>query len=677
MKDLEKKRLVSRTYCILLCMRFLCVLLPGYVHPDEFFQSGQELFFGCPNTSNSHHIPDTATASDYDLVSYSYSYSTWGGKQQHAALVTTWEFRPENAIRSIVPPLFMTSFPLRIYVWLKQTVLLARGDVTSIDTSWHEDLSGFEILVVPRMFLALLSILAIDWPCQILTERFGSSRSSSKHQSGSSVPTTELLILSSSWPALVFFCRPFTNTLETIVLSVLLLIVSGDWVAKKNGMTDSNTRSLAVGILSSIGIFVRFTFAFFAIPAVAIYLLQKGGDTRRQDSKDNKNGTRPLSAAITALSQIVLHATLVSIGFIVCSCIFVAIDTQFYSNLSPPSAMQKDECATIGGRYIAPLNALLYNSKIDNLGEHGLHPRITHLAVNLPMLFGPLALFFYADIAKITVRLIRLCVKRVFGDESIANNEARVDTTFTSWIGTTICRLVIGCGLFILSCAPHQEPRFLLPTTVPLIALYGRHLFTTSSKRLMQPIWVLFNVLLLIFFGLLHQGGVVPSLLASRSIVSKSIGVGSTLFYHHTYMPPSFLSRSSRRGISTTFSRSCSANDQETCFAPTDAASDPVRELQIVDLKDSGVNALRAEVMRRLSCTQSTSRDAKNERVLVVAPASVWDASTIAGTEYEWHTLYTYQPHVTTEDMPAWRGNLIDYVHSMEISIYAIECRSH
>ena len=35
-------------YALLLLARLASVLLPGYVHPDEFYQGGQELFFGVP-----------------------------------------------------------------------------------------------------------------------------------------------------------------------------------------------------------------------------------------------------------------------------------------------------------------------------------------------------------------------------------------------------------------------------------------------------------------------------------------------------------------------------------------------------------------------------------------------------------------------------------------------------
>lgn len=59
-----------------------------------------------------------------------------------------------------------------------------------------------------------------------------------------------------------------------------------------------------------------------------------------------------------------------------------------------------------GDIVISPLNNLLYNLKVDNLAQHGLHPRYTHFAINLPLLYGPLALvallYLPSAFAKIT-----------------------------------------------------------------------------------------------------------------------------------------------------------------------------------------------------------------------------------------------------------------------------------
>ncbi|KAJ1975135.1 alpha 1,2 mannosyltransferase [Dimargaris xerosporica] len=47
---------------------------------------------------------------------------------------------------------------------------------------------------------------------------------------------------------------------------------------------------------------------------------------------------------------------------------------------------------------LTPWNNLVYNLQTSNLSLHGLHPRYLHIAVNLPLLFGPLVLVFYKQL---------------------------------------------------------------------------------------------------------------------------------------------------------------------------------------------------------------------------------------------------------------------------------------
>lgn len=53
---------------------------------------------------------------------------------------------------------------------------------------------------------------------------------------------------------------------------------------------------------------------------------------------------------------------------------------------------------TDGEIVITPINNLLYNLNLDNLAQHGIHPRYTHFAINLPLLYGPLAIFGFLHI---------------------------------------------------------------------------------------------------------------------------------------------------------------------------------------------------------------------------------------------------------------------------------------
>eukprot|EP00980_Cylindrotheca_fusiformis_P028096 scaffold22580_cov210-Cylindrotheca_fusiformis.AAC.3 len=110
-KDFDSRVTLSWiVYCILLLVRILGgPFLPGYVHPDELFQSGQELWFGLPP-----RIP--------------------------------WEFEPQNALRSVLPPGLLSWLPLHCY-----GLLVGRMD-----------LSGMEVWTIPRLFCAVLSVITVD-----------------------------------------------------------------------------------------------------------------------------------------------------------------------------------------------------------------------------------------------------------------------------------------------------------------------------------------------------------------------------------------------------------------------------------------------------------------------------------------------------------------------------------
>ncbi|KDQ49794.1 hypothetical protein JAAARDRAFT_200547 [Jaapia argillacea MUCL 33604] len=64
----------------------------------------------------------------------------------------------------------------------------------------------------------------------------------------------------------------------------------------------------------------------------------------------------------------------------------------------------------------------------------------------------------------------------------------------------------------ILSIPPRQESRFLIPVPVPFIALVGNSMFFGRAGKIFWTTWIISNDLLTLLFGILHQGGVIPSL---------------------------------------------------------------------------------------------------------------------------------------------------------------------
>jgi phosphatidylinositol glycan class Z len=160
---------------------------------------------------------------------------------------------------------------------------------------------------------------------------------------------------------------------------------------------------------------------------------------------------------------------------------------------------------------VTPFNFLRYNSNPQNLALHGIHPRYTHATQNMAMLFGVLYLL-----------LLQRYAKRMLSRDNSTQSRSSV----LSWA-------TIGCGLAVLSIAPHQEPRFMLPLLTPLLLLGAEQLYRSNSLWLA---WLTTNALLVALFGGLHQSGLTPALLHLSAKASSTASADVVTF--HTYMPP-------------------------------------------------------------------------------------------------------------------------------------------
>ena len=130
---------------------------------------------------------------------------------------------------------------------------------------------------------------------------------------------------------------------------------------------------------------------------------------------------------------------------------------------------------------ITPWNNFLYNSDAKNLAVHGLHARYTHL-LNLTVLLGP----------------AMLCLAK---------------TRYSMHLACA------ASGFIVLSTAQHQEARFLLPC-MPLLFL-SFDLSILDSRKLLI-FWLLFNIILGLFLGTMHQSGVIPMALHISQLVNVS-----------------------------------------------------------------------------------------------------------------------------------------------------------
>lgn len=348
-----------------------------------------------------------------------------------------------------------------------------------------------------------------------------------------------------------------------------------------------------------------------------------------------------------------------TVGFVLATTIFISLDSNYYnSGSSHIIDFFQQSTFDITSITITPLNAFLYNSKSTNLADHGLHLRTNHSIVNMPLLFGPL----YFLLLK---KVVQLCCVSGIGKmfHGVMN----------------VCDQVILVGIFVLSCAPHQEPRFLLPLVIPLVISYGDIIL---RSRLSIFVWVVFNVLLVIFFGTMHQSGLIPSLLLRGNNIGSKINNEGVLnhqhhnifLFYHTYMPPTFLLRRRRAEHEVD---EFDKNGVSSCLL-----TDACRGSSLRDLKGSPIEKLYQTIDDAITCStenkevvaddENDNNHKRHQNVYVVAPPSTIPTPT--DDKYHFLRVWSYYPHVTTEDFPAWNGKLNEFFSLMELVVYEVEC---
>ena len=178
-------------------------------------------------------------------------------------------------------------------------------------------------------------------------------------------------------------------------------------------------------------------------------------------------------------------AALAALGAVVPAAVFVAIDS-----------------AAAGAIVVAPWNNLLYNADTANLALHGLHPWYTHAVVNLPQLLGPGLLFL-----------------------GVRNRYWR-----------TTAFMAMASAVVLLSVAPHQELRFLVPIVPLACCCFDLELRAPRVVPAIMAAWYVYNVVMGMVMGVLHQGGVVPALDHLRPLPPLL-----ALVWWRTYSPPTWI----------------------------------------------------------------------------------------------------------------------------------------
>jgi len=659
-------------YSLLLIGRLCLLTSPGYIHPDEFFQSGQELFFRIHH----HH-------------------------KQHDNDNTPWEWLPTHAIRSIVQPIVLCQIPMYVYACIRG--LAARLGILTIPYA----VSGMEVLIVPRVFLALLSFLGIDICIAHIL----------RHQRQLNITQDKcivtLLHLASSWAMLLLVTRPFTNSLETIFVSLLLYLAIQDYHMNNYSTYTSTPNHLRtkrwnrfqleflLGILCAVAVFTRFTFLFFAIAIVSTILIQRfytffhlnDAASRIMCDKRDLIGLHKLRCIIYKCVPFISI-----ISFLLTSSMIILLDTLYYNNIIISNNPRLDD-DTSNRRLrlvFTPINFFRYNSNYNNLLQHGIHPRITHLVVNLPLLFGPLVVPFWRTLIALIIK--KLKASRNYhhsrDNENFSSQYESIQTTESN-LKKYIQKLSLGTiitSLGLLSCSPHQEPRFLMPLITPLVLLYAledEEQKNPSHNDYSLLLSLAFNGIMVLFYGFFHQAGVIPSLLAfSNNQINRFDGenngsnnsclIQSQIIYFHTYMPPTFLLRSIMQHQSTNHT----SYQNHKSILIQDLKGSTLKELKHVLL-----NSFTTSDNHHITDTCARNSYGANQQVFLVAPSFVvhrydnsnnagsltnTDCSLIDDAKIRCKSLWSYH-QFSGEDLPNFHSSWRDIFDSLRLVIYQVE----
>ncbi|WBW70607.1 pig-Z, alpha-1,2-mannosyltransferase Smp3 [Schizosaccharomyces osmophilus] len=185
------------------------------------------------------------------------------------------------------------------------------------------------------------------------------------------------------------------------------------------------------------------------------------------------------------------------IFFMICSCVLVSSlcvyeDYKFYGKFT-----------------ITLLNNISYNSRVENLALHGIHSKNQHFLVNVPLLCGPLLFVF-----------------------SLWNLRS-AHAWF--WI----------FPVAVLSIFPHQEARFLLPAVSLYVVFAAQHI----RSRFLLLLFIIYSTVMSVFYGIMHQNGVVPSVVELGSILRDNGLLNhasvshhpATIYYWRTYTAPTWM----------------------------------------------------------------------------------------------------------------------------------------
>ena len=455
----------------LVLLRAACLLLPSYIHPDEYMQSVEML-------ARSDRLLGVRTAEP---------------------AYVPWEFDGDagRPARSVAPLLAVFGPPLIGLRWISGGAGGVRG--------WH-------ILAAVRLWLFVLGI-GIEACLQHVCKTLGLTDKQKDRAAA---------LHGSMWIVLVLFCRTLSNGVEALLMypmHAVLVTLLVEYANPESWRPVKQVLLIVGGLLIGLGLFLRITFPVFAAPCVGAVLFAASRDAARLTTWKKKSDDTDPTVVRRALWVAQDTALAASACLVACAgCVLV--DTWWWGH-------------SLGEPVIAPWNNLVYNLDEANLAVHGLHPRYTHLVANLQILFGP---FLAGAVVVAATQVLRILLA---GPSRVLSGTDDVRATYS-----VVVLLSLVVPVVALSLVAHQEARFLLPLALPVTLLLVRpSIYVTAHSRIPQYLWLTFHALLVLVYGILHQGGVLPAALrvCATDVLAAHQGAPLPLFTYRTYLLPGFL----------------------------------------------------------------------------------------------------------------------------------------
>ncbi|KAM9317385.1 GPI mannosyltransferase 4 [Gastrophryne carolinensis] len=497
-------------------------------------------------------------------------------------ILRPWEFLPDSPCRTVLFPLLTSGTAF----WIIGILHRLGFDVISC---------SYTLLVVPRLVITVLSFI-LDYTVYQIAPLYTANR------------WRALVLLSTSYVTLVFYTRTLSNAIEGILFALLLLLTSPPTCNVTSSLKKAKVCHL-IGMVLAAGFFNRPTFLCLAIMPMLFWGLQ--------------NNLSQFSC-----KSILVNAFKLLPSMLVTSSIFTVADTLYYTGNYPFSMKNADLHQPRHNIILTPFNFLRYNLNTSNLAQHGVHPPVTHLAVNGPMLFGIL------HFSVLYTGIKEMWPKSNTKYERYSQHKARLF-------------LFYFVPLIALSLINHQEPRFLIPLITPLALLVSSH----RGTRKVKCVIVTFNVLGALFFGCFHQAGLIPSLFHIQKTVQSKVSSGNEPYHHtilftHTYMPPHYL-----LGLK---------KGQE--------------DVDIIDLAGFPVDNLCQKlqhIQKYLTLKNTQELGNKRQNFIIAFPGTI--APVINGCGLVYKSYNWFLPHLSMEDPPKishlLKGNLTGYLALIVIEV--------